>query len=271
MNWKEIKVTCVQHSIPDRAALLEHIRSLPGCEKHALPDDATDMELIPAYAAKRCYMSFEPGVNPNVTRVRRSLADFFNNILSSGHGSVLEHSSWTFAIDGVTRVFTGEMNRHRAGVAVSEGSMRFILQRIDDGIDVWLPRSMLSVDTDSNDIINKKKATLAIFEDIFSKVEKSYKKLVDLWQVSTLSNYDKKIITSLLRRILPMGCCTGGFWTMNIRAMRHIIATRTSEAAEEEIAYVFDLIAEEMVHREPRLFGDFHKSISAWIPEHPKV
>ena len=69
-------------------------------------------------AAKRCYMSFEAGLNPNVTRVRKDLTEYLDNVLKSGHGSVLEHATYTFAIENVSRVFTGELNRHRAGVGI---------------------------------------------------------------------------------------------------------------------------------------------------------
>src|SRR5688572_22057032 len=73
-------------------------------------DTITDPALLIALAAKRCYMSFEAGLNPNVTKVRKEWADYIDNILKSGHGSVTEHACYTFAIEGVSRVFTGEMN-----------------------------------------------------------------------------------------------------------------------------------------------------------------
>jgi thymidylate synthase (FAD) len=271
MNWKDIRVWMVQHSVPDREALLAYIREFPECESHALPENATDMELVPACAAKRCYMSFEPGANLNVTRVRRDLGEFFANVLRSKHGSILEHSSYTFAIEGVTRVFTGEMNRHRAGVAISEGSMRFILQNIERGIDVWLPLSLRECADDDEVLAAKKRITRRSFVKIFTTIEDVYQELAGAWEIDKLPMSEKKKVTSMLRRILPMGCCTGGFWSMNVRAMRHIVTMRTSPAAEEEIAHVFRKIARELVRNEPNLFGDFVEKDGAWVPEHDKV
>lgn len=191
--------------------------------------------------------------------------------------SVLEHSTWTVAIEGVTRVFTGEMNRHRAGVAVSEGSMRFILQRLDEagdtqGIGLWLPNSLRDNYLDVDLLLERKRKTRESFERIVNFIENEYKSLCKLWSVETLPMSEKKKVTSMLRRILPMGCSTGGVWTMNVRAMRHIIATRTSPHAEEEIAHVFGLIATKLVAEYPRLLGDFEQNDKGvWTPKYPKV
>ena len=59
--------------------------------------------LLIALAGKRCYLSFEPGLNKNVNKIREDYAVYFDNILASGHGSVCEHSVFSFAIENVTR------------------------------------------------------------------------------------------------------------------------------------------------------------------------
>jgi len=51
-----------------------------------------------------CYRSWEPGLNPNVSRVRAEQDVYLQNILSSAHGSVLEHVSFSFALHNVSRV-----------------------------------------------------------------------------------------------------------------------------------------------------------------------
>jgi thymidylate synthase (FAD) len=140
MNYQEISVHCIARTSIDATAVYEWLEKI-GASSFELPDDiATDAELVVGVAAKRCYKSFEPGLNPNVTKVREDWAEYLDNILKSGHGSVIEHASWTWAIENCTRVFTAEMNRHRAGVAISEGSLRYI--RFQDGpIPFWLPLS----------------------------------------------------------------------------------------------------------------------------------
>lgn len=229
----------------------------------------TGAETVIGLAAKRCYMSFEVGHNPNITKVRKNWHEYFENILKSGHGSVLEHACYTYAVEGCSRVFTAEMNRHRAGVAISEGSLRYI--RFDD-IPWWMPLSLRPCDNDSPELAFKKGQTAALFVKAFQNAESTYKELVQLWDLDNEKNFDvKKKITSCLRRIIPMGVATGGVWTMNIRALRHIIALRTSEHAEEEIAYIMGMIAKDICEREPSLFCDFEQLSGVWIPRYQKV
>jgi thymidylate synthase (FAD) len=245
-----------------------------GMDNFELPSDTdvTDPALIIALAAKRCYMSFEPGLNPNVTRVRKNYFDYLENILASGHGSVLEHSVYTYAIEGVSRVFTAEMNRHRAGWAISEGSLRFI--RFDKDIPYWIPTSLRPIEGGDPSLEKRKELSRQAFNNIFEEVEYAYEWLLQIWDMEEGDkNFDyKKKVTSCLRRIVPMGVATGGVWTGNVRALRHVIATRMAPAAEEEIFYVFTKIAEDMIKREPMLFGDFRQmSDGGYVPEHVKV
>src|SRR5258708_27881206 len=50
-----------------------------------------DAQNLAEIAGRMCYRSWEPGLNPNVTRVRTDQAEYLQNVLRSGHGSVLEH------------------------------------------------------------------------------------------------------------------------------------------------------------------------------------
>ena len=231
----------------------------------------SDGALLVALAAKRCYKSFQVGLNPNITKVRKDLCEYIDNILASGHGSVLEHAVYTFAIENVSRVFTGEMNRHRAGWAISEGSMRYI--RYDE-IPYWLPTSLTIQENDDKDLVARKVESQLIFDDIFSDIEDAYKRLCMIWDMNESDKnfaYKKKM-TSCLRRIIPMGIATGGVWTGNLRALRHVIALRTEPAAEEEIFYVFSRIAEIMLQAENFIFKDFSKSKSGGFePKYSKV
>src|SRR5690606_832015 len=95
-----------------------------------------DAQNLAEFAGRICYRSWEPGLNPNVSRVRTDQAQYLQNILSSAHGSVLEHVNFSFVLHNVSRVTTHELVRHRAGVAVSQESLRFV--RLDD-LPFWFP------------------------------------------------------------------------------------------------------------------------------------
>lgn len=223
----------------------------------------TDAEAFTELAGRRCYLSYEKGMNPNVTKIRTDMADYIENILKSGHGSILEHITYSFAIEGISRVFTSEMNRHRAGWAISEGSFRYI--RFED-MKYWLPMS-IQEQIDEGGLIGdavklavKKSESRKVFQRAFEDAEKHYMELQEIWkdELATESSFkDKKLITSMMRRIVPMGVSTGGIWTGNLRAIRHVITMRTTEAAEEEICYVFSNIIHRIAELEPKIFGDF--------------
>ena len=220
--------------------------------------------------AKRCYMSFEVGLNPNITRVRRDLAEFITNILEIKHGSVLEHVVYSFALEGVSRVFTAEMNRHRAGTAISEGSMRYIAF---DDIPFWIPLSIQNVEGESPHIRLAKERSREVFIKTFEQAQENYAQLLKIWnyreEVKAFSQ--KKKLTSMFRRIIPIGVATGGVWSGNLRALRHIFTMRCSPAAEEEICLVAGLMLKKMMESEPLIFGDFHLVNGYWTPKYIKV
>lgn len=82
-------------------------------------DTAVDCQLLPEIAGRLCYMSFDkprPGGN----------SAYINRIMDQSHGSVLEHPVWNFILTGVSRSFTHELVRHRAGVGYSQLSQRYV-------------------------------------------------------------------------------------------------------------------------------------------------
>jgi thymidylate synthase (FAD) len=266
--------------------------------EYELPDDGavSNPALLIALAAKRCYKSFEvnPGLNPNVTQIRKDWGEYLDNVMKVGHGSVLEHAVFTFAIENVSRVFTGEMNRHRAGWAISEGSMRFI--RFSEAVPYWEPDSIKGPDVMPDDVVveaiedmlrpgtetslpptvdGKKQLTREVFRRAFTQQRDYYAVLERIWvdELAPDSKFkQKKELTSLFRRIVGMGCATGGVWSGNVRALRHVITMRCEPAAEEEILHVFSRVAMRMREKEPMLFGDFHQDENGfWRPKYKKV
>ena len=74
-------------------------------------DTGSDASRLTEMAGRRCYQAWEDSetsvgeINPNLSKVRKGNEEYIANILNSGHGSVLEHASETYAIENVTRVF----------------------------------------------------------------------------------------------------------------------------------------------------------------------
>jgi thymidylate synthase (FAD) len=82
-------------------------------------------EKLTKVSGQTCYMSFGAGRTWNKDAQR-----YFDNIITSGHGSVLEHANFTFLLWGVSRSFTHELVRHRAGVGYSQVSQRYVSGRV---------------------------------------------------------------------------------------------------------------------------------------------
>jgi thymidylate synthase (FAD) len=214
-------------------------------------------ELIVEFGGRACYRSWEPGLNPNVTKVRADQREYFANILRSAHGSVLEHANYSFALRNVSRVLTHELVRHRAGSAFSQESLRYV--RLAD-IGFRVPPALEPV----------RERVLAIVEQLEDFQVSAAKELgIDGEGVPF---HVKKEVTSALRRLAPIGLSTDIIWTANVRTLRHVIAMRTAEGAEEELRLVFDKIARVMQDEAPSLFQDFvRQDDGSWVPEHHKV
>src|SRR5215203_3918544 len=81
--------------------------------------DSSDGERIAEFAGRLCYMSQH---NP----AGRSTAEYLQNILKQGHGSVFEHSTYVMLIEGISRSCSHELVRHRAGWGYSQLSQRYV-------------------------------------------------------------------------------------------------------------------------------------------------
>ncbi len=245
----------------DYDALAAYLRQVGGESWLAKLDrgEFDDAQNLAEFAGKICYRAWEPGLNPNIVRVRNDQPDYLRNILSQAHGSVLEHASFSFVLHNVSRVTTHELVRHRPGTAVSQESLRFV--RLAD-IPFWFP-AWAAADAE---LMRRATALLGQMEEF------------QLWMAGHfgLDEHgvpfaEKKHKTSFMRRFAPDGVATGLLWSANIRALRHTIEARTDPGAEEEIRLVFGSIGELMRAEAPALFDDFTVQDGTWIPRWRKV
>lgn len=272
MPFTEINPKCLAQTKVNREAVREWLDELGAYEFEIPPEDMiSDPALLVAIAAKQCYLSFQPGLNPNVNRIRSDMTEYLDNILKSRHGSVLEHAVFTFGINGCSRVFTAEMNRHRAGAAVSERSMRFI--RYTD-MRYWLPTCFQDAEGDTPVLRRKKDLSRQLLDTQFKGMEGAMALFAEIWEEELRPEstfHGKKTLTSAFRRVIGMGVATGGVWSLNVRALRHICAIRTDESAEEEAVHIISKVGRYMIGALPELFGDFREEGLALIPLYPKV
>ncbi len=245
--------------VPDGLqAYLKHL-GIP----HWSTDAGSDAEKLAEFYGRLCYRSFEVGLNPNVTKIREGNALYLENILKSAHGSVLEHPQFNFVFADVSRVFTHELVRHRAGTAISQESLRYV--RLTD-IGFWLPVCFAEDEV----VCELVTSTVEILEDMQRTLAAHFK-----LDEGALPFAKKKEVTSAMRRLAPEGLATTIGWSANARALRHVIEMRTSEGAEEEIRLVFAEVAATVSERYPNFFQGYDiqdiNGIPSYVPAYRKV
>ncbi len=214
-------------------------------------DARSGSDLISEVAGRACYQSFAVGTNPNITKIREGNAPYLENILKQAHGSVLEHGSETYAIVNCSRVFTHEIVRHRL-CAFSQESLRFV--RLTD-LKAYYPDSFANLPE------GPKQAVHSIFQETFETLEEVQRELAMVLKLDDLKDFNqKKLLTSAMRRLAPIGLATTIIVTTNHRNWRHLISMRTSSAAEEEIRYVMYDLGIQLKEGNPAIYQDMYST-----------
>lgn len=223
---------------------------------------------LSAFAGRLCYKSFKPGLNKNVTKIREDDYEYIGNVLKQAHGSVFEHASTSVLFTNVSRIFTHELVRHRAGCAYSQESQRFV--RLDD-FQVYIPDLTPSLvelakivspggSAEDNQIWAQDQALkyMNAVDDVSAQTRYTMAKLLNDMDIDAegVPFHIKKQITSALRRFVPGGVATNILVTANHRAWRHIFEMRTAEGAEEEIRWVMSNLASDFFYRYRSIYQD---------------
>lgn len=206
-------------------------------------------ESLTKVAGQTCYMSFGNGRTWN-----RDAQRYFDNIITSGHGSVLEHANFTLLLWGISRSLTHELVRHRAGVGYSQVSQRYVSGRVLRFVEreeYQKDKTLHKMFEDRIDRAYKEYTDMANY--LYDKQEKGYKILSG--EVKTDL---RKKVQQVARSVLPNETEAPIIVTANIRAWRHMINMRASDHAETEIRSAFFNIYKLLKKLSPRLFKDFN-------------
>lgn len=187
-----------------------------------------DPERAIATAARLCYApvgAAELMETMPEERVRSVLA----TVIKSGHLSTLEHASYTFAVDGVSRALTHQLVRHRIA-SFNQQSQRYV--KFADGVPVVKPGTVTDNDEASR-----------IFDETVDAIEAAYARLLELGVPAEDARYllpnaaeSKIVITMNARELLhffSLRCCNRAQW--EIREMAH----RMLELARPTAPYIF--------------------------------
>src|SRR4051812_19560310 len=210
-----------------------------GVERWTSDTDIAGQKLV-EIAGRLCYTSYarpRPGGN----------SAYIGHILEVGHGSVLEHAVFNLIIAGVSRSFTHELIRHRAGFGYSQLSQRFV----DEAECSFVEPDAIAEDPELH----------RIWLETVQGCQEAYRKLADGLAAKFAHLEDRtlrrKKAREAARSVLPNATETKIFVTANARALRHFIEMRGDAAADVEIRKVALAILKVLQADSPNLFGDY--------------
>lgn len=134
---------------------------------------------------------------------------FLGKILGLGHTSVLEHASFTFGVDGISRATSHQLVRHRLA-SYSQQSQRYVKATRPEYV---------TPDTIANDPERKRR-----FDEAVESVYRLYNELAE-----------EGVPAEDARYLLPNAACTKIIITMNARELLHFFRLRCCERAQWEI------------------------------------
>ncbi len=196
-------------------------------------------EMLAEAAGRLCYLSYGKG--------RKTNAEYLDNIIEMKHGSVLEHAVWNFVIAGVSRSFSHELVRHRAGWSYSQLSQRYV----DESTANFIEPDIIAEDEGLHTLwLQAIEASHQAYLELVEGLMEKFKDMEDRTQ-------RRKLARQAARSVLPNATETMIFVSANARALRHFIEMRASEWAETEIRKVALEVLGIMKHEAPNMFADY--------------
>lgn len=192
--------------------------------------------IITTAAGRGCYRSWDV---PN--EKTDSPAEYLLNILRQNHYSVLEHASFTFHIENVSRAATHEIVRHRH-FGFSQESQRFVLDK--RGRDIVCPPLLRENEEAKRDLSDVADKAFNVRDMLVSQIR------------DERSDLKRKEIVEAARAVLPNAAATSLFMTGNARSWMEFIDKRDSPAADAEIREVAQKIHQQLAEAFPEVFGE---------------
>ncbi len=212
------------------------------------PTELPDSSQLCKTAGQLCYASFGPRRTTN-----EKAAAYFERLTSAGHGSVLEHASFSFLLYGISRSVTHELVRHRAGVGISQISQRYV----SGSVLRFVERPEYQDDGELHRLFEERvDGAAAEYEEMAGRLLERQERGEALLDAEYRTDARKKV-QQTARSLLPNETEAPMVFTGNVRALRHIIEMRADEHAESEIRTLAVRLFLCLVSADPILFGDY--------------
>jgi thymidylate synthase (FAD) len=212
------------------------------------PIPLPDSSQLCKIAGQVCYASFGPRRTTN-----ENAAEYFERLTSAGHGSVLEHASFSFLLYGTSRSVTHELVRHRAGVGFSQISQRYV----SGSVLRFVERPEYQDDEELHRLFEERAERAAaeygeMAERLLERQEGGSSMLSADYKTDA-----RKKLQQTARSLLPNETEAPMVFTGNVRALRHIVEMRADAHAESEIRNLAVRLILCLLTADPILFGDY--------------
>ena len=165
-------------------------------------------------AAKLCYS--KSSISDLKEKIsRKDQSEFIEKLMDMGHESVLEHASFTFGVEGVSRVLLAQLTRHRIA-SFSVQSQRYV--SYENGFGYIIPESICALGEEA----------VQTYREQMDTIESWYRSWQKMLGAGEKSNEDARFV-------LPNACETRIMVTMNVRELRHFFSLRMCNRAQWEI------------------------------------
>lgn len=190
-------------------------------------------EELVALGARLCYSKTNLlGLQQKVAKSDQE--DFCRKVIGMGHESVLEHASFTFGVEGVSRVLLAQLTRHRLA-SFSVQSQRYVT--LVGGFEYVIPPRIAALGEEAVRRYRNQMEQMARWYNGWMKV------LGDDGAEDA-------------RFVLPGACHTRLMLTMNVRELRHFFSLRCCRRAQWEIRELADEMLAICKQIAPELFRD---------------
>ena len=208
-------------------------------------------EKVVSMAAKLCYSKVGvEGIEENLTDEK--IESFLKMLTDIGHESPLEHVSFTFGVEGISRACSHQIVRHRIA-SYSQQSQRYVKL---DQFEYIIPPE-----------IEKSEEAKKIFIEAMERDQKDYDRIVDILSEKHKKEFmeegksekeatrlaEKKAIEDA-RYVFPNACETKIVMTMNVRSLYNFFDHRCCERAQWEIREMATQMLKEVKKVAPIMF-----------------
>ena len=197
--------------------------------KVILLEHTPEPERLVAAAARLCY-SAKAADELMQDFTPDKVASFVRKLVSLGHESPMEHVSFTFAIDGISRACSHQLVRHRVGASYSQKSQRYVKEKQFEYVTP--PK------------IAAKPELAAEFDKAMADMQQVYERLLAAG-----------VPAEDARFVLPNAAATSLVLTMNVRSLWHFFELRCCQRAQWEIRTLANAMLAEVREVAPLLFA----------------